>query len=213
MKLLVVFYSMYGHILKMAEAEAAGANSVDGVEVSIRRVPETVPEEVLKKAGAWEAHQACSLYSECLLDELGEADGVIFGTPTRYGMMAAQMRQFLDTSGSIWAARKLTGKVGGVFTSSNNQHGGQEATILSFHTTLLHHGMIIAGLPYNFAGQTRFDEVTGCSPYGASTVVGHDNKHMPTDNELDGARYQGRYVALLTKTLAPARAAMMKEMK
>jgi NAD(P)H dehydrogenase (quinone) len=212
MKLLVVFYSMYGHILKMAEAEAEGASSVDGIEVAIRRVPETVPEEALKKAGAWEAHVACTKYSECLLDELGEADGVIFGTPTRFGMMAAQMRQYLDTTGRLFASHAMTGKVGGVFTSSNNQHGGQESTILSFHTSLLHHGMIVAGLPYNFAGQTTFDEITGCSPYGASTVVGHDNKHMPTENELAGARYQGRYVALLTKSLAPAREEIIKAM-
>ncbi len=213
MKLLVVFYSMYGHIMKMAEAEAAGASSVEGIEVAIRRVPETVPEEVLKKSGAWEAHEACSVYSECLVGELGEADAVIFGAPTRYGMMCSQMRQFLDTTGSIWVARKMTGKVGGVFTSSRTQHGGQESTILSFHTTLLHHGMIIAGLPYNFDGQDQFDEIAGCSPYGASTIVGPDNAHMPTANELDGARYQGRYVALLTKALAPARAAIIKEMK
>lgn len=212
MKLLVVFYSMYGHIMKMAETVAEGARSVEGAEVIIRRVPETIPEDVLKKSGAWEAHEACSVYSECLVDELGEADAVIFGTPTRFGMMAAQMRQFLDTTGRLFAAHAMTGKVGSVFTSSNTQHGGQESTILNFHTTLLHHGMIIAGLPYNFEGQSRHDITTGCSPYGASTIVG-DDKDSPNENEMAGARFQGRYVALLSKSLSPDRDQIIAELK
>lgn len=212
MNVLIVFYSMYGHILKMAETAAEGVKSVGGVEVMIKRVPETISKEILERSGAWEAHQACALYTECLMEDLAAADAIIFGTPTRYGNMCGQMRQFMDTTGGLWVKRALTGKIGSVFTSSNTQHGGQESTILSFHTTLLHHGMIIAGLPYLFEGQTKADEVTGGSPYGAGTIVGGNNAHMPTDNELAGARFQGRYVALLTRALAPQREVIVKEL-
>lgn len=213
MRILVVFYSMYGHILKMAEAEAAGAGSVDGAEVAIRRVPETLSQEVLDRLGARETQEATKKYEECTLEDLAAADGIIFGTPTRFGNMTGQMRQFMDKTGRLWAEKALAGKVGAVFTSSATQHGGQESTILSFHTTLLHHGMVIAGLPYLFEGQSRFDEITGCSPYGASAIVGPDNSHLPTENELEGARWQGQYVALLTRALAPAREELIHDLK
>ncbi len=213
MKVLIVFYSMYGHVLRMTEAVAEGARSVQRIDVEVRRVPETVPEEILKKSGAWEAHEECFVYEECLLSDLEEADAIIFGTPTRYGMMAAQMRQFLDKTGKLFVKQALAGKIGGVFTSSNTQHGGQESTILSFHTTLLHHGMIIAGLPYLFEGLNRFDQVTGGSPYGASTIVGPDKTHMPTENELAGARFQGEYIARLTGALAGERSRIIEGLR
>jgi NAD(P)H dehydrogenase (quinone) len=212
MKLLVVFYSMYGHVMRMAEAEAEGAYSAGDIDVEIKQVPETIPEDVLKKSGAWEIFEAKSKYEVVKPADLAEADAVIFGTPTRFGMMCAQMRQLLDMTGGHWARQELAGKVGSVFTSSNTQHGGQESTILNFHTTLLHHGMLIAGLPYLFQGQTTFEEITGCSPYGASTVVGGDNAHMPTENELAGARFQGKYVASVAKVLAPEREKLIKGM-
>jgi NAD(P)H dehydrogenase (quinone) len=195
MKLLILYYSMYGHIHRMAEAEAAGAREVEGVDVVMRRVPETLSQEILEMMGAVAAQKAFSHIPVCTLEELGSADAVIFGTPTRYGNMCGQMRQFLDATGRLWAAGALVGKVGSVFTSSATQHGGQESTILTFHTNLLHHGMVIAGLPYSFEGQSRLDEVTGCSPYGASTIAGQQGQRLPTKNELDGARYQGKYVA------------------
>ena len=137
----------------------------------------------------------------CTVSELGSADAIIFGTPTRFGNMCGQMRQFLDATGGLWASGALVGKVGSVFTSSGTQHGGQESTIISFHLTLLHHGMVVAGLPYAFQGQTRIDEVTGCSPYGASTIAGPDGSRLPTKNELAGARFQGEYVAKIAKKL------------
>lgn len=195
MKLLVVFYSMYGHIYRMAEAVADGAREVNGTEVMLRRVPETLSDEVLKKMGALEAHKAFAHIPLARVEDLGEADAVIFGTPTRFGNMCGQMRQFLDATGSLWSKSALVGKVGSVFTSSGTQHGGQESTILSFHLTLLHQGMIIVGLPYTFEGQSRSDEITGCSPYGASTIAGSKGDRMPSENELAGARYQGRHVA------------------
>jgi NAD(P)H dehydrogenase (quinone) len=201
MKVLVVFYSMYGHIYKMAKAVAEGANEVDGAEVKLRRVPETLSDEILKKMHAIEAGKMFADVPVCSMDELAGADAIIFGTPTRFGNMCAQMRQFLDATGGLWAKRSLVGKVGSVFTSSGTQHGGQESTILSFHTTLLHHGMIIVGLPYSFDGQSRTDEVTGCSPYGASTIAGPSGERSPSANELDGARYQGRHVAMIARKL------------
>jgi len=195
MKVLIVYYSMYGHVHKMAEAVAEGAKEVDGTEVLLRRVPETLSEDVLEKMGAVEAQKALSHVPVCTVDELASADAVIFGTPTRFGNMCGQMRQFLDATGQLWAKGALVGKVGSVFTSSNTQHGGQESTILSFHITLLHHGFVIVGLPYTFQGQMRVDEVTGGSPYGASTIAGGSGERMPSDNELDGARFQGKHVA------------------
>ena len=195
MKILIVYYSMYGHIYRMAEAVKEGAGSVKGADVRLCRVPETLSDEVLKKMGALETQKALGHISVCQVDDLAAADAIIFGAPTRYGNMCGQMRQFLDATVGLWAKNALVGKVGSVFTSSATQHGGQESTILSFHVTLLHHGMVIVGLPYAFAGQMRIDEITGGSPYGASTIAGGYGSRMPSENELAAARYQGKHVA------------------
>jgi NAD(P)H dehydrogenase (quinone) len=202
MKLLVLFYSTYGHVYRMAKAIAEGAREVAGVDVVVKRVPETLPPEVIVAMGAVEAQKSFAEVPVATVSDLAEADAVIFGTPTRFGNMTGQMRQFLDGTGGLWAQGKLVGKVGSVFTSTATQHGGQESTILSFHTTLLHHGMVVVGLPYAFEGQTRIDELTGCSPYGASTIAGGKGERMPSDNELAGARYQGRHVAQIAKKLS-----------
>jgi NAD(P)H dehydrogenase (quinone) len=202
MKVLIVFYSTYGHIFKMAEAVAEGAKEVAGAEVHIRRIPETLPEEVLEKMGAVEAQKTFSHVPVCAVDELAEADAIIFGTPTRFGNMCGQMRQFLDATGQLWANGSLIGKVGSVFASSATQHGGQESTILTFHVTLLHQGFIIVGLPYAFQGQMRIDEITGGSPYGATTIAGGDGSRMPSENELEAARFQGKHVATIAAKLA-----------
>lgn len=201
MKVLVVFYSAYGHVYRMAQAVADGARSVDGAKVEMRKVPETLPESLRKQIGVFDAQKAWEDVPVCTVDELATADAIIFGAPTRYGNVCSQMRAFLDATGPLWAKHALVGKVGSAFTSSNTQHGGQESTILSFHTTLLHHGMIIVGLPYAFEGQSRGDQITGCSPYGASTIAGPDGKRIPSENELEGARYQGRHVAQITAKL------------
>ncbi len=201
MKVLVLFYSTYGHIHKMAEAVAEGVSQVDGAEAVIRRVPETLPEDVLAKMGAIDAQKAFADIPVCTVEELADADAVIFGTPTRFGNMCGQMRQFLDATGGLWAEGSLIGKVGSVFVSSATQHGGQESTILSFHITLLHHGFVVVGLPYAFQGQMRIDEITGGSPYGASTIAGGDGSRMPSENELDAARFQGKHVAQITAKL------------
>jgi len=202
MKVLIPFYSMYGHIYRMAQAVAEGVEQVAGVEAILRRVPETLPPEVLEKMGAVESQKTMSHLEVCTVEELGEADGIIFGTPTRFGNMCGQMRQFLDGTGKLWVSGSLVGKAGSVFTSSNTQHGGQETTIISFHLTLFHQGMIIVGLPYAFQGQMGIDEITGCSPYGASTIAGPKGERNPSQNELDGARFQGRHVAEIVKKLA-----------
>jgi len=202
MKTLVVFYSTYGHVYRMAEAVAEGARLVPGNEVIVRRVPETLPGDVLAKMGALDAQKAFAHVPVVTLDELVAADAILFGTPTRFGNMAGQMRQLLDSTGGLWAQGALIGKVGGVFASSATQHGGQESTILSFHTTLLHHGMVIAGLPYAFAGQMRIDEITGGSPYGATTIAGGRGERLPSDNELAAARYQGEHTAKIAARLA-----------
>lgn len=202
MRILVVYYSMYGHVHRMAGAIAEGASEVKGAEVILRRVPETLPVEVLKKMGATEAQEAMAHVPVCRVEELATADAILFGTPTRFGNMCGQMRQFLDGTGQLWAKGALVGKIGSVFVSSATQHGGQESTILSFHITLLHQGFVVVGLPYTFQGQMRIDEVTGGSPYGASTIAGGDGKRMPSDNELAAARYQGRHVAALAAKLA-----------
>jgi NAD(P)H dehydrogenase (quinone) len=202
MKVLVVFYSMYGHIYKMAQAAAEGAKEVPGTEVALRRVPETLSDEILGKMGALEAKKSMANVPVCKVDELPEADAIIFGTPTRFGNMCGQMRQFLDATGQLWAKGALVGKVGSVFASAATQHGGQESTILSFHTTLLHQGMVIVGLPYSFAGQMRIDEITGGSPYGASTIAGGQGQRMPSENEIAAARYQGKHVATIAAKLA-----------
>ena len=202
MKVLVVFYSTYGHVYRMAEAIAEGVRDVVGAEVEIKSVPETLPAEVLAKMGATEVQKTFSHVPIATVDDLEEADAIIFGTPTRFGNMCGQMRQFLDASGGLWQKGALVGKVGSVFTSSATQHGGQESTILSFHTTLLHHGMVIVGLPYAFAGQMRIDEITGGSPYGASTIAGGKGERMPSENEKEAARFQGRHVAEIAGKLA-----------
>ena len=201
MKILIVYYSMYGHVHKMAEAVAEGAREIDGAEVVVRRVPETLTEEVLEKMGAVEAQHSMLNVPICKLEELASADAIIFGTPTRFGNMCGQMRQFLDATGQLWTKGALVGKVGSVFTSSATQHGGQESTILSFHITLLHHGFVVVGLPYTFQGQMRIDEITGGSPYGASTIAGGSGERMPSENEMDAARFQGKHDATIASKL------------
>ena len=190
-KVLVLYYSMYGHIERMAEAIAEGARSVAGTEVAIKRVPELVPAEVLRKSGA-KTDQAAPVAE---VVEMANYDAIIFGTPTRFGNMTAQMRNFLDQAGGLWVKGALIGKVGSVFTSTGTQHGGQETTITSTHTTLLHLGMIIVGVPYSCTELTNMSEITGGSPYGAGTLAGSDGKRQPSENELAIARFQGRHVA------------------
>ncbi len=197
-KVLVLYYSSYGHIEAMAAAVAEGAASVPGIEVSVKRVPELVPEAVAAASGM-KTDQGAPIATP---DELAEYDAIIFGTPTRFGNMAAQMRNFLDQTGGLWFAKALVGKVGSVFVSTASQHGGQETTITSFHTTLLHHGMVIVGLPYTFAGNSEMGEISGGTPYGASTLAGNDGSRMPSDNELAGARFQGAHVAAIAAKLA-----------
>ena len=202
MKILIVYYSMYGHVHRLAQAVAEGVNEVPGAEALLRRVPETLSQEVLGKMGAVEPQKSMAGVPVCSVDELAAADAIIFGTPTRFGNMCGQMRQFLDTTGQLWLKGALVGKAGSVFTSSNTQHGGQESTILSFHITLLHQGMVIVGLPYSFAGQMRDDEITGGSPYGASTIAGTQGERSPSDNELAAARFQGKHVAEIAAKLS-----------
>lgn len=196
-RVLVLYYSSYGHVERMAEAVAEGARSVAGTDVTIKRVPEVMTEEAARKAGM-KVDQAAPVADP---DDLADYDAIIFGTPTRFGNMAGQMRNFLDRTGNLWMSGALVGKIGSVFTSTASQHGGQETTLTSFHTTLLHQGMIIVGLPYSFAGQTRMDEITGGSPYGATTIAGGKGERMPSENELAGASFQGRHVAELAKKL------------
>ncbi len=196
-KVLVLYYSSYGHIEKMAAAVADGAREA-GAKVDVKRVPELVPEEVAKKSG-FKLGQAAPIAT---VDDLANYDAVILGVPTRFGSMPAQMKNFLDQTGGLWMKGALVGKVGSVFTSTATQHGGQESTILSTHTVLLHHGMVIVGLPYAFQGQMKLDEVTGGSPYGASTIAGGDGSRQPSENELAGARFQGRHVATIAAKLA-----------
>lgn len=200
MKVLVLFYSAYGHIYKMAEAVAEGARKVEGMEVEIKQVPETLSSEILDKIGATEAKKAFAHIPIAEIEDLTKADAIIFGFPTRFGSMPSQMKTFIDGTGSLWAKGALIGKIGSVFTSTSAQHGGQESTILGFYPVLLHHGMLITGLPYSFQGQGTMDEISGGSPYGASTVVG-DGSRMPSENELEGARYQGWYLASLVAKL------------
>jgi NAD(P)H dehydrogenase (quinone) len=189
-KVLVLYYSSYGHIETMAYAVAEGVREA-GASVDVKRVPELVPAEIAEKSG-YKLDQKAPIAT---VNELAEYDAVIFGTGTRFGNMTSQMKNFLDQAGGLWASGKLVGKVGSVFTSTATQHGGQESTILTFHPVLLHLGMIIVGLPYSFAGQTRLDEVMGNSPYGASTIAGGDGSRQPSEVELEGARFQGRHVA------------------
>ncbi len=196
-KILVLYYSMYGHIETMAQAEAEGARSVAGTEVAIKRVPELMTEAVARKSGA-KLDQAAPVAT---VDELADYAAIIFGAPTRFGNMCAQMRNFLDQTGRLWAGGKLVGKVGSVFTSSGTQHGGQETTITSFHSTLFHHGMIVVGVPYACQELVNMNEITGGSPYGASTLAGGDGSRRPSANELKIARYQGAHVAEVAKKL------------
>lgn len=203
-KVQVVFYSMYGHIYKMAEAVVAGVREVPDVDVTLYQVQELVPDDVLEKSGAKAARAAFAQVPVIKPEQLADADAIIFGTPTRFGNMAAQMRNFLDQTGSLWMSGGLIGKVGSVFTSTASQHGGQETTITSFHTTLLHQGMIIVGAPYSEQRLLNMTEVTGGTPYGASTITGADGSRQPTENELAIAQFQGRHVAHIAKKLAMA---------
>ena len=201
MNILIVYYSLYGHVNAMAQAVVEGVDQVPGAVGVLRRVPETLPPEVIEKMGAAEAQKAMEVVPVCTLEELAEADAVVFGTPTRFGNMCGQMRQFLDGTGSLWTAGALVGKVGSVFCSTGTQHGGQETTLLGFMTTLLHHGMLVAGLPYSFKGQLTVDEISGGSPYGAATIAGPDGARTPSENELEGARFQGKHVAAIAAKL------------
>jgi NAD(P)H dehydrogenase (quinone) len=202
MKVQIVFYSMYGHIYKMAEAVAKGAREVQGAQVELYQVPELVPEEALVKSGAKKAREAFAHIPIARVDQLPDADAIIFGTPTRYGNMCAQMRNFLDQTGKLWLAGSLVGKVGSVFASTGTQHGGQETTITSFHSTLIHLGMIIVGTPYSEPGLLNMKEITGGTPYGATTLSGADGSRMPSENELHIAQFQGRHVAQIAAKLA-----------
>ena len=201
MKIQVIFYSMYGHIYTMAEAIAEGAREVPGAEVTIYQVPELVPEDALIRTGASAARASFAHIPVAQPAIMADADAILFGTPTRFGSMAAQMRNFLDQTGQMWAKGTLIDKVASVFTSTATQHGGHETTITNFHTTLLHHGMIIVGVPYSCPGLTNMSEITGGSPYGAGTFAGTDGSRQPTKNELDIARFQGKRVAEITARL------------
>jgi NAD(P)H dehydrogenase (quinone) len=196
-KILVLYHSLYGHIERMAQAEAEGAREVAGAEVAIKRVPELMSDEAVRAAGGKLGQSA----PVAVPGELGDYDAIIFGTPTRYGNMSGQMRNFLDQTGSLWMSGALVGKVGSVFTSSATQHGGQESTILTFHPTLLHLGMVVVGLPYSEQRQMGLDEIKGGSPYGASTIAGAQGERSPSEQELEMARSQGRHVAALATKL------------
>jgi NAD(P)H dehydrogenase (quinone) len=197
----VIFYSMYGHVYRMAEAIVEGAQQVPGAKVSLYQVQELIPDNVLEKYGAKAAKAAFATVPVAKVDQLPEAQAIIFGTPTRFGNMAAQMRNFLDQTGQLWAKGALIGKVGSVFASTGTQHGGQETTITSFHTTLLHHGMVIVGVPYSESGLSHMDDITGGTPYGATTLAGTTGARQPSDNELKIARYQGKHVAEIATRL------------
>ncbi len=194
-RILVLYYSMYGHVETLAKAVAEGARSVEGVEVTIKRVPELMPEEVARKAGAKLDQEA----PIATIDELPHYDAIIFGTPTRFGNMCSQMRNFLDQTGKHWVSGALVGKVGSVFISTASQHGGQETTITSFHSTLLHQGMVIVGVPYSCQALLNMNEITGGTPYGASTLAGGDGRRQPSQNELTIAKFQGEHVAKIAK--------------
>jgi len=205
-RILVLYHSTYGHILQMAEAVADGAAST-GARVDIRRVPELVPEEVARASG----YVMEQRHGFATVDELPLYDAIIIGVGTRYGRMASQMANFLDQTGGLWARGALNGKVGSAFTSTASQHGGQETTLMAIHTNLLHFGMVTVGLPYSFAGQMTLTEITGGSPYGASTIAGGDGSRQPTSNELEGARFQGRHVADIANRLFPDPRTMVEE--
>ena len=201
----IVFYSMYSHIYRMAEAVAEGAREVVDAEVTLFQVPELVPEDILEKSGAKQARASFAHVPIMKPEQLADADALIFGTGTRFGNMTAQMRNFLDQTGGLWMKGALVGKVGSVFTSTASQHGGQETTLTSFHTTLLHHGMVIVGVPYAEQRLVYMDELTGGTPYGASTITGADGSRMPSENELGIARFQGKHVATIASQLKRGR--------
>ncbi|MCM2264151.1 MAG: NAD(P)H:quinone oxidoreductase [Desulfuromonadales bacterium] len=203
-RILVVFYSMYGHVYQLANAVVTGAREVAGSEVTLMQIQELVPDEALVKSGAAAARRAFAHIPVAKPDDLAAADAIIFGTPTRFGNMCAQMRNFLDQTGGLWMSGALIGKVGSVFTSTASQHGGQETTITSFHSTLLHQGMIIVGVPYSEQRLVNMTEISGGTPYGASTLAGADGSRQPSENELAIARFQGRHVAQITARLKGA---------
>lgn len=200
-KIKVIFYSMYGHIYHMTQAIVEGVKQVPDVQVEIFRVPELVPEEVLIKSGAKELQSSFAHVPIVRVEDFADADAYLFGTPTRFGNMCAQMRNFLDQLGGLWFKNALVGKVGSVYTSTSTQHGGQETTLTSFHTTLFHFGMVVVGVPYTETGLMHMDNVSGGSPYGATTLAGTNNKRMPTENELTIARFQGKHVAQIARAL------------
>jgi NAD(P)H dehydrogenase (quinone) len=204
-KVQVVFYSMYGHIYTMAEAVVAGARQVEGAEVALYQVPELVSADVLEWSGAAAARKAFARVPLAKPDQLADADALIFGTPTRFGNMCAQMRNFLDQTGGLWMKGALVGKVGSAFTSTASQHGGQETTLTSFHTTLLHLGMVVVGVPYAEQRLVNMNEISGGTPYGASTLAGTDGKRQPSENELGIAQFQGRHVASIARALVLGR--------
>lgn len=203
----VIFYSMYGHVYKLAKAIVDGAKQVPDVNVNLYRVSELVPEKILAESGALEAQKQFQHIPIATTTQLKDADAIIFGTPTRFGNMCAQMRNFLDQTGGVWMKGELIGKIASVFSSTASQHGGQETTITSFHTTLLHHGMIIVGVPYSQMGLLEMKEVSGGTPYGATTLAGADGSRQPSANELKIAQFQGKHVAELAKIMKMGREA------
>jgi NAD(P)H dehydrogenase (quinone) len=200
-KIKIVFHSLYGHIYHLAEAIAAGAREVPGVEVELLQVPETLPESVLAKMGAVEARKAFAHIPVADPKTLGDADAILFGSGTRFGSASAQMQSFFDATGGLWSKGALVGKVGGVFTSSATQHGGQETTLVSMQTFLFHHGMVVVGVPYAAQEQTAMHEITGGSPYGSTTITGPQGERLPSENELAIARFQGRHTATVAGKL------------
>ena len=201
-KIKIIFYSTYGHVYQMAKAIAEGASDVADTEVTLYRVAELMDDATVERIGGAETQKAVADIPVATPDILEDADAIIFGTPTRFGNMAAQMRNFLDQTGGLWAKGALIGKVGSVFASTGTQHGGQETTITSFHTTLFHHGMVVVGVPYSEPGLVNMDEITGGTPYGATTLAGSDGSRQPSENELTIARFQGKHVAEIAKKLA-----------
>jgi NAD(P)H:quinone oxidoreductase type IV len=200
-KVHVIFYSMYGHVYRMAEAVAAGVKDVAGAEATLFQAAEIVPDAMLEKSGAKAARAAFAHVPVATMESLAEPHAIIFGTPTRFGNMCAQMRNLLDQTGGLWAKGTLVGKIGSVFASTATQHGGQETTLTSFHSTLLHQGMIIVGVPYSESGLTNMSDISGGTPYGATTLAGTDGSRQPSANELKIARYQGRHVAEIASKL------------
>jgi len=201
MKINIIFHSLFGHVYKLAESVCEGANSINEVEAKLYQVPETLSDDILEKMQAVDTKKTFSHIPIADMNHLEEADGIIFGTPTRFGMMSAQMRTFLDRTGGLWFKGALINKVGSVFTSTATQHGGQESTLLSFHTTLLHHGMIIVGVPYSETHLLSIGEISGGTPYGSSTIAGSDGKRMPSLNEIEIAKFQGKHVAEIVRKL------------